>query len=212
MLNWCHRSASPNWQSTLASPIGWRRRSPSRNTNQEARPAKKTLGRSCPIVCSSQPHQLPLNHPPRLRRHQVAQRVRRITTAHTILVGVHLQLGLRPVRIVLQRRQRLGQPPAPPMKEHRRRHAPSGSPIRCLTSAHSLMRSVFAHRSAIPSRAYWPAIVVSSPQLSFSAWLRAGESVTNRRSLKAAGTGPRETQSDGREPRENRGRLRHCNG
>jgi uncharacterized phage protein gp47/JayE len=45
----------------------------------------------------------------RLRRDQVPQTIRRIVAAHPILIRIHLQHILRPIRIVLQRRQALDQ-------------------------------------------------------------------------------------------------------
>jgi hypothetical protein len=48
-----------------------------------------------------------LRHRPRLRRYQISQRIRRVIPADSFLVGIHLQHILWPVRIMLQRRQRL---------------------------------------------------------------------------------------------------------
>ena len=51
------------------------------------------------------PPQLPLRHLALPRRHQIPQTIRRIIAANTILIGIHLQHILRPIRIVLQRRK-----------------------------------------------------------------------------------------------------------
>ena len=64
-----------------------------------------------------QPPQLPLHNRPYLRRHQIPERIRRIIAPDAILVSVHLQNVLRPVWIMLQRRQCLHQPPAPLVNE-----------------------------------------------------------------------------------------------
>jgi hypothetical protein len=63
-----------------------------------------------------------LHHHPRLRRHQIPQRIRAIVPAGAILIGIDLQHVLRPIRIMLQRRQRFQQPPAPPMNKQPRRY------------------------------------------------------------------------------------------
>jgi len=72
----------------------------------------------------SQPPQLPLRHYPSFRRHQIPQTIRRIIAASTILIGIHLQHILRPIRIVLQRRQTFNQSGAPLVEEK-----PSGHSI-----------------------------------------------------------------------------------
>ncbi len=51
-------------------------------------------------------------------------RVGGIVAAAAILIGVHLEHFFRPIRIMLKRRQRLDQAPAPPMNEQFRLHAP----------------------------------------------------------------------------------------
>jgi hypothetical protein len=51
-----------------------------------------------------------LRHRTRFRCHQVPQRIRRIIPANAIFVSIHLQNILRPIRIMLQPRQRLQQP------------------------------------------------------------------------------------------------------
>jgi hypothetical protein len=43
----------------------------------------------CDLV-SSHPPQLPLTHRPRLCRHQVPKRIRRIIPANAVLVAIHL--------------------------------------------------------------------------------------------------------------------------
>jgi len=75
------------------------------------------------VGLESQPPQLPLRDRPRLRRHQVTQAVRASIAADSFLVGINLQHVRRPVRIVLQRRQRLNQPPAALVDEKRRTYA-----------------------------------------------------------------------------------------
>jgi hypothetical protein len=57
--------------------------------------------------------QLPLRDGSRLRRHEIPQRICRIITANALLVRVNLQHNLRAMLIVLHRRQRLNQSPAP---------------------------------------------------------------------------------------------------
>ena len=52
-----------------------------------------------------EPPQLPLRHYARFRRDQVTQTIRRIIPAYTILIGIHLEHILRPIRIVLQRQE-----------------------------------------------------------------------------------------------------------
>ncbi len=71
---------------------------------------------------AGEPPQLPLRHCSRLRRHQVAQTVRGIVAANTILIGVHFEHILRPIRIVLQRRQALNEAGTPRMNEQPCRH------------------------------------------------------------------------------------------
>ena len=103
------------------------------------------------VAPSSHPPQLPLHHRPRLRRHQIPERIRRIIAADAILVGIHLQHILRPIRIVLQRRQTFQQPRTPLMNEQPSAGTPfPGSPSRCRISAHPFTRSVFAHRQRNP--------------------------------------------------------------
>jgi hypothetical protein len=63
------------------------------------------------------PDQPPLHYGPRLRRHQIPERIRRIISADAFFIGIHLQHIFRPMRIMLQCRQALQQPPAPPMNE-----------------------------------------------------------------------------------------------
>jgi hypothetical protein len=48
-----------------------------------------------------------LRNDPRLRRDQVPEAVGCIVSADTILITIHFQNILRPIRIMLQRRQRL---------------------------------------------------------------------------------------------------------
>ena len=57
--------------------------------------------------------QLPLRNRPRLRLYQVPKAIRRIIAADTILIRIYLENILRPIRIVLQRRQTLDQSSAP---------------------------------------------------------------------------------------------------
>jgi hypothetical protein len=71
----------------------------------------------------SQSAQLPLRHTSRLRRHQIPQRVSRVIAAHPILIRIHFQDVLWPIRIVLHRRQGSSQAPAPLVDKHSRPHA-----------------------------------------------------------------------------------------
>jgi hypothetical protein len=48
---------------------------------------------------------------------KVAKTIRRIIPANPIIIRVHFQHVFRPVRVVLKRRQRLYQPPAPLVNE-----------------------------------------------------------------------------------------------
>jgi hypothetical protein len=100
------------------------------------------------------PQRLPHPDLARLRRHQIPQRIRRIVTADSLLVGIRLQNVFRPVRIVLHRRNAIQQPRAARMNEQRRANAciDIAEPLKNLRPAiHAVM---FAHVSRMPSFAY----------------------------------------------------------
>jgi hypothetical protein len=92
------------------------------------------------------------------RGDQITQTIRRIITANTILIGIHLEHILRPIRIVLQRRQTLDQRPQrsrvssrraphslPPRKRSGPGHANGGSQLAALSfAANSRPRLSFA--------------------------------------------------------------------
>ncbi len=79
----------------------------------------RTAGRVRELCCSeirpaaSKSSQLSLNHHPPLRRAQVPERIAGIVAADALLIRIHLQHVLRPIRIMLHRGQRLNRLPAP---------------------------------------------------------------------------------------------------
>jgi hypothetical protein len=98
------------------------------------------------------------------------------------LMGVHLQQVLRPVRIVLHRRQRLHQSPTTPVDEQTGRNSCLSVPQPLDNSARPLTPSIFAGRSVMPSRAYSAAMVVPS-----LCWLKTSVPATNRWSWHGSG-------------------------
>jgi hypothetical protein len=65
----------------------------------------------------------------RLRRDQITQAVRSVIAPNTILIRIHLEHILRPIRIVLQRRQSFHQPRTPLLDEEPRWQSFRRSPL-----------------------------------------------------------------------------------